>query len=79
MESSPPFLSTLEKMGDYDPNSMPVEKARQFIQKFLTPLTEHESIDIVRCTASHAGSRCAFPHECTAARLLCNGWVRYTP
>lgn len=51
MESSPPFLSTLEKMGDYDPNSMPVEKARQFIQEFLTPLTEHESIDI--CDALH--------------------------
>ena len=46
MKSQTPILSALEKMSDYDPNSMPVEKAREFIQKFLSPLTEHESIDL---------------------------------
>ncbi|MEI8010792.1 MAG: molybdopterin molybdenumtransferase MoeA, partial [Candidatus Nitrotoga sp.] len=46
MKSQTPILSTLEKMSDYDPNSMPVEKAREFIRKFLSPLTEHESIDL---------------------------------
>lgn len=51
MESPHPFLSTLEQMGDYDPNSMPVEKARQFIRQFLTPLTKHESIRL--CNALH--------------------------
>jgi len=51
MESPRPFLSTLEQMGDYDPNSMPVEKARQFIRQFLTPLTGHESIRL--CNALH--------------------------
>lgn len=51
MESPRPFLSTLEQMGDYDPNSMPVEKARQFIRQFLTPLTKHESIRL--CNALH--------------------------
>lgn len=51
MESRLPFLPTLEKMGDYDPNSMPVEKARQFIQQFLTPVTEHESISL--CDSLH--------------------------
>lgn len=51
MESPRPFLSTLEQMGDYDPNSMPVEKARQFIQQFLTPLAKHESIRL--CNALH--------------------------
>lgn len=51
METRLPFLSTLEKMGDYDPNSMPVEKARQFIRQFLTPVSEHESISL--CNALH--------------------------
>ena len=51
MESPRPFLSTLEQMGDYDPNSMPVEKARQFIRQFLTPLAKHESIRL--CNALH--------------------------
>ncbi len=46
MESKPSFLSTLETMGDYDPNSMPVEQARQLIQQFLAPLAEYESINL---------------------------------
>jgi molybdopterin molybdotransferase len=44
MESKLSFLSTLETMGDYDPDSMPVEQARQLIQQFLAPLAETESI-----------------------------------
>lgn len=44
MESN--LLSTLEAMGDYDPNSMPVEQARQLIQQFLTALTDHESANL---------------------------------
>ena len=51
MESPRPFLSTLEQMGDYDPTSMPVQKARQFIHQFLTPLAKHESIRL--CNALH--------------------------
>lgn len=35
-------LSTLATRDDYDPDSMPVEQARRFIQQFLTPVTEHE-------------------------------------
>lgn len=46
MESKFSFLSTLETMGDYDPNSMPVEQARQLIQQFLAPLAESESINL---------------------------------
>ena len=46
MESKPSFLSTLETMGDYDPDSMPVEQARQLIQQFLAPLAEHELINL---------------------------------
>jgi molybdopterin molybdotransferase len=33
-------------MDDYDPNSMPVEKARQFIKQFLEPVAETEQIGL---------------------------------
>jgi molybdopterin molybdotransferase len=33
-------------MDDYDPNSMPVGKARQFIKQFLEPLTETEQVGL---------------------------------
>lgn len=33
-------------MDDYDPNSMPVVKARQFIKQFLSPVLEAESLPI---------------------------------
>lgn len=46
MESKHPFLSALETLGDYDPNSMPVEQARQLIRQFLTAPMEQESINL---------------------------------
>lgn len=46
MEPQRPFLSTLEAMGDYDPNSMPVEQARQLIQQFLVAVAAHEDVDL---------------------------------
>jgi len=33
-------------MDDYDPNAMSVSKARQFIQQFLNPVTETESLPV---------------------------------
>ena len=33
-------------MDDYDPNSMPVEKARQFIKQFLEPVAETEIVSL---------------------------------
>ena len=39
-------LSTLASMEDYDPNSMPVDKARQLIKQFLKPVTESETIKL---------------------------------
>lgn len=33
-------------MDDYDPNSMPVEKARQFIKQFLEPVTVTETLTL---------------------------------
>lgn len=33
-------------MDDYDPNSMPVAKARQFIKQFLEPLAETEQVGL---------------------------------
>ena len=46
MNSQPLLLSTLASMEDYDPNSMPVEQARQLIKQFLAPLTEGETIKL---------------------------------
>ncbi|HSI24776.1 MAG TPA: molybdopterin molybdenumtransferase MoeA, partial [Methylotenera sp.] len=31
-------------LDDYDPNSMPVVKAREFIKQFLSPVVETETI-----------------------------------
>ncbi|MBA3695268.1 MAG: molybdopterin molybdotransferase MoeA [Methylotenera sp.] len=33
-------------MNDYDPNSMPVNKARQFIKQFLSPVAEVETLPL---------------------------------
>lgn len=44
METQHLTLSTLASMEDYDPNSMPVEQARQLIKQFLAPVTEYETI-----------------------------------
>ena len=46
MESQHLTLSTLASMEDYDPNSMPVEQARQLIKQFLSPVTETEIVKI---------------------------------
>lgn len=46
METDHPFLSTLETLGDYDPDSMPVEQARQLIQQSLTVPKEQEPINL---------------------------------
>ena len=46
MESESPFLSTLETLGDYDPDSMPVEQARRLIQQSLTAITEQEPVNL---------------------------------
>lgn len=46
MESQQLTLSTLASMEDYDPNSMPVEQARQLIKQFLAPVTEIEKIKV---------------------------------
>jgi molybdopterin molybdotransferase len=46
MEAKNIILSTLASMEDYDPDSMPVEKARQLIKQFLSPVTETETVKI---------------------------------
>ncbi len=46
MESQHLTLSTLSSMEDYDPNSMPVEQARQLIKQFLSPVTETATIKV---------------------------------
>jgi molybdopterin molybdotransferase len=39
-------LSSLAQDNDYDPNSMPVNKAREYIRAFLTPVTVAERLHI---------------------------------
>lgn len=46
MESLSLTLSQLETLNDYDPESMSVEQARQFIRRFLVPLYEHEHVSL---------------------------------
>jgi len=41
-----PPLSSLAADSDYDPNSMPVDKARAYIRKFLSPVTAIERLHI---------------------------------
>lgn len=40
------LISDPSCMDDYDPNSMPVEKARQFIKQFLEPVAETETLSL---------------------------------
>lgn len=40
------LISNPSCMDDYDPNSMPVEKARQFIKQFLEPVAETELVGL---------------------------------
>lgn len=42
----PELASNPNCMSDYDPNAMSVQQARDFIQQFLNPLTETESVPI---------------------------------
>lgn len=41
------LISNPSCMDDYDPNSMPVAKARQFIKQFLNPVAETETLPLV--------------------------------
>ncbi|MDP3818469.1 MAG: molybdopterin molybdenumtransferase MoeA, partial [Methylotenera sp.] len=40
------LISNPSCMDDYDPNSMPAAKARQFIKQFLSPVMETEHLSI---------------------------------
>ena len=44
--STPLTLRELSCADDYDPNSMPVDKARQYIGTFLTPVTATERLHV---------------------------------
>lgn len=46
MESKALSLSSLNMLEDYDPNSMPVEQARQLIRQFLAPVKEQQTIPL---------------------------------
>ncbi len=40
------LISNSSGMDDYDPNAMPVAKARQFIKQFLSPVTQTETLPL---------------------------------
>lgn len=44
--NEPANLSALSCADDYDPNSMPVEKAREVIARFLTPVSATERVHV---------------------------------
>ncbi len=44
--STPQSLRELSCADDYDPNSMPVDKARQYIRTFLSPVTATERVHV---------------------------------
>jgi len=44
--STPLTLRELSCADDYDPNSMPVDKAREYIRTFLTPVTATERVHV---------------------------------
>ena len=46
MNDQPQSLRQLSCADDYDPNSMPVAKAREFIGRFLTPITVTERVHV---------------------------------
>lgn len=41
------FIQTISCADDYDPNSMPVDKARQYIRNFLTPVSTSEQVPLM--------------------------------
>jgi molybdopterin molybdotransferase len=44
--SAPPTLREISCADDYDPNSMPVDRARALIRQFLTPVTATERVHV---------------------------------
>src|SRR5258705_6581048 len=46
MNEPAPSIRELSCADDYDPNSMPVAKAREFIARFLTPVSAVERLSI---------------------------------
>lgn len=46
METRNSILTALAALNDYDPNSMPVEQARQFIREFLAAPSERETVSL---------------------------------
>lgn len=46
MKTQGSILAALAALNDYDPNSMPVEQARQFIRKFLAAPSAREAISL---------------------------------
>ncbi len=58
-------------MDDYDPNAMSVDQARNFIQQFLTPVTETETLpireSIGRILAEDITSPCNVPNHNNSA------------
>ena len=50
-------------MEDYDPNAMSVAQARQFVQQFLTPVTDIESIETMHALGRVLATDIISPHN----------------
>jgi len=46
MKDQPSSLTQLQMLADYDPNSLPVEQAREYIRQFLIPVAESASVGL---------------------------------
>ncbi|MCB5188613.1 molybdopterin molybdotransferase MoeA [Methylobacillus caricis] len=64
-------LSEISCQDDYDPNSMPVSQARDFIRDYLTPITETETLPLKlvlgRILAGDIVSPCNVPNHNNSA------------
>lgn len=90
LHTPPSSLSDLGGQTDYDPDSMPVERAREFIRRFLQPVREQETValrdayqrtlaqDIVSTINVPPHDNSAMDGYALRAADLASGLTRYT-
>jgi hypothetical protein len=75
--NEPKTLREASCADDYDPNSMPVERARALIRTFLTPVTATERVHIRQASMCLAAqiSPLDVPGHITGDGRLCSGFA----
>ena len=69
-------LKDISSANDYDPNSMPVRKAREYIRAFLAPVTAVERLHIRAALGRVLAEDIRSTHERPGARQLGDGRLR---